>query len=366
MVPALADAALMGEAPARSRSRSKRLPVSHNIEADAVGLENLSICLALRRAVFVDGRLWLLTDGGKLSSIVEGEDRRVEEPLPDPALDICIHNSRLVAVTCERGGCANWSLRRLDHGSWSINTTVPAHKERMLALACENASVTMLTTRRLVDVEADKHHDVRLSKAFGPEPVSSVLDTPTGVFVGINAGEWGGGLRRIDRQTGKVINIESNESGERCGGPLNAGCDPVNGIATEPWNKDCVAVAVGLVHMFSHGRIVEVCGTTVRRLYFKPYKVEGFDDQKSPKRDEPFSTVAFFGLSRQGDSLWASGIDGIHEIGADASATVTPLPAFKGIGGVYVNFDSPRVILVLTQVNQRRSVSGAVPLLVPR
>jgi predicted GNAT family N-acyltransferase len=33
---------------------SKRLPVSHNIEADAVGLENLSICLALRRAVFVD------------------------------------------------------------------------------------------------------------------------------------------------------------------------------------------------------------------------------------------------------------------------------------------------------------------------
>jgi len=30
------------------------VPVSHNIEADAVGLENLSICLALRRAVFVD------------------------------------------------------------------------------------------------------------------------------------------------------------------------------------------------------------------------------------------------------------------------------------------------------------------------
>jgi predicted GNAT family N-acyltransferase len=30
------------------------LPVSHSIEADAVGLENLSICLALRSAVFVD------------------------------------------------------------------------------------------------------------------------------------------------------------------------------------------------------------------------------------------------------------------------------------------------------------------------
>jgi len=30
------------------------VPVSHNIEADAVGHENLSICLALRRAVFSD------------------------------------------------------------------------------------------------------------------------------------------------------------------------------------------------------------------------------------------------------------------------------------------------------------------------
>ncbi|MBM4245840.1 MAG: GNAT family N-acetyltransferase [Deltaproteobacteria bacterium] len=30
------------------------MPVAHNVSADAVGLENLSICLALRRAVFVD------------------------------------------------------------------------------------------------------------------------------------------------------------------------------------------------------------------------------------------------------------------------------------------------------------------------
>jgi len=30
------------------------MPVSNQIEADAVGIENLSICLALRRAVFVD------------------------------------------------------------------------------------------------------------------------------------------------------------------------------------------------------------------------------------------------------------------------------------------------------------------------
>ena len=38
----------------RHPGQTERVPVSHNVEADAVGLENLSICLALRRAVFVD------------------------------------------------------------------------------------------------------------------------------------------------------------------------------------------------------------------------------------------------------------------------------------------------------------------------
>jgi len=39
---------------------------------------------------------------------------------------------------------------------------------------------------------------------------------------------------------------------------------------------------------------------------------------------------------------------------------------FKVIDGIRVNFDSPDFVLVLTQVNQRRSVGGAVPMLVPR
>lgn len=38
----------------RHPGQTERVAVSYNVEADAVGLENLSICLALRRAVFVD------------------------------------------------------------------------------------------------------------------------------------------------------------------------------------------------------------------------------------------------------------------------------------------------------------------------
>jgi hypothetical protein len=99
------------------------------------------------------------------------------------------------------------------------------------------------------------------------------------------------------------------------------------------------------------------------RLYYKSY-----GDNRSSNRskdDEPFSTVAFSGLTREGDRLWAVGIDGIYAIGPGGTALI-PLPHFKDTGGMAVSFDLPHFVLVLTNVNQRRSISEAVPLLVPR
>jgi hypothetical protein len=192
-----------------------------------------------------------------------------------------------------------------------------------------------------------------------------VLVTTDHVFVGYNAGEWGGGLRRIDRRTGHVEVVARNVSGELCGGPLNTGCDPVNGIVTEPWKPECVVVAVGLVHMSPHGRLVQVCGPSVQRLLVRPYGDESPRDPTN-KDDEPFSTVAFFGLARAGDVLWAVGIDGLYQVGVRGAVKQRPLPAFTNVGGVEVSFAIPHMVLVLTRVNQRRSASGNVPMLVPR
>jgi hypothetical protein len=195
--------------------------------------------------------------------------------------------------------------------------------------------------------------------------ITSTYATPDQFFVGFNVGEFGGGLRRIDRQSGKVAQIERNASGKLCGGPLNAACDPVTGVAAEPWKPDCIAAAIGLVHFASHGRVVEVCGDQVQRLYFKDYSTSWLDGRKvvQPKDDEPFfSTVAFFGLARDGDTLWAPGIDGIYNIGADGTARIVPLPPFKEIGGIQVSFDLPRFVLVLTAINRRLSMGGAAPL----
>jgi len=104
----------------------------------------------------------------------------------------------------------------------------------------------------------------------------------------------------------------------------------------------------------------------VRRLYVKPYGKQPPENEVARKYDEPFSTVAFFGLMRQAGTLGAVGIDGICQIGPEGVTQSAPLPKFKQIGGLSVSFDLPDVVVVLTDVNRRLSISGSVSILVPR
>ena len=329
------------------------------IEPERPGQESF-----LTRAVFADGRLWVLSDAGDISSVTEGRDARDAETLPEKATDLCVRDGHPVVIAGANGNDSAWTLRQRAEGAWSVVAMVPTEGDGLLAMDCAADRVTLLTTRRLIDLDGYRQSAVTLSGQLRQGFIISTYGTPDQLFVGFNAGEWGGGLRRIDRRSGNITVIERNSTGELCGGPLNASCDPVNGIGAEPWNPNCVVAAVGLVHFQPRGRVVEVCGDWVKRLYYKPY-----GDSRSAGRskdDEPFSTVAFFGLARDGGTVWAAGIDGIYRIGPGGTADVIPLPHFKNIGGISISFDLPHFVLVLTNVNQRRSISGGVPLLVPR
>jgi len=329
------------------------------IEPERPGQESF-----LTRAVFAEGRLWVLSDAGDLSSVTEGRDARVAETLPEKAADLCVREGHPVVITGANGSGSAWTLRQHAEGAWSVMAMVPTEGDGLLAMDCTANRITLLTTRRLIDLGDNRQSAVILSGKLSRGLINSTYGTPDQFFVGFNAGEWGGGLRRIDRRSGNITLIERNSTGDLCGGPLNTSCDPVNGIAAEPWNPDCVAAVVGLVHFQPHGRVVEVCGDQVQRLYYKPYG--NIRSAGRGKDDEPFSTVAFFGLTREGDALWAAGIDGIYGIGPGGTAHFVPLPDFKDIGGISISFDLPHLVLVLSNVNQRRSISGAVPLLVPR
>ena len=313
------------------------------------------------RAAYADGRVWLLSDAGVLSSVTEGQNGRVLETLPDRALDLCVADGHPAVIS---GTDSGWKLWTRLQNSWSVATTIPADGDRFRAMQCAPAGITLLTTRRLIDIDATGQRSINLSGQLRPGRITSIYAATNEIFVGINAGEWGGGLHQIARRSGQIASVERNETAELCSGPLNTDCDPVNAIAPEPWRPDCVIAAVGLVHFAPHGRLVEICGNEVRRLYSKPF---GNNRSAATGTDnDSFGSVAFFGLGADGTYLWAVGLDGIYRIGRDGTANVISMPKFRDFQGIKISFDLPKFVLVLTDVNQRLSVSGAVPLLVPR
>jgi len=258
-----------------------------------------------------------------------------------------------MAITDDSRKGSVWTLRQHIGSAWATVATVRSEGDELIAMTCTADKVALLTSRRLVQLDGKHQSAIALSRELGRGLVSSTYSTPDQFFVGLNAGERGGGLRRIDRHTGDVTVVERNASGELCGGPLNTSCDPVNGIATEPGKPGCIAVAVGLVHMEPHGRVLEVCGDHVQRLFYKAYGENR--SRATGKDDEPLSTVAFFGLISDGDTMQAVGIDGIYTFGPRGAVQVIPLPHFKNVGGVSISFDLPHFVLVLTNVNQRLS-----------
>ncbi len=320
---------------------------------------------AISRAVFADGRLWMMSDDGSLLSLGPSKLKPERVKTEGKTLEICKSENHLVALI--QADKRHWSIKRRSSVGWDVGPTIAIDNESLAALGCadEGTAVAIVTNRRLVEIEGRVVRAVKLSGELKPSlGIGTALINENTIWVGFNAGEWGGGLRRITRGEGKIEAVEKNQSGELCGGPLNTECDPVNGIVASPSNPSCVVAAVGLVHMVSHGRIVEVCDKTVRRLYFKP---NDFQPSYGELDDgEPASTTAFFGLTSAGDTVWALGTDGLYRFDGSSSPQYRSLPKFENRGGYRISFDVPGIVLLMTDVNQRRSLSGAVPIMVAR
>lgn len=316
------------------------------------------------RAVFAGNRLWLLRPDGSLLSLAPDEAKPEIVASTGKVIEICKSANRLTAVTGDGGGV--WTLRHYSSDGWVVGTKLPTGGDTLVAVDCVGeGDITLVTDRRLLEVQGETVRALKLSEELEPPLVSgTALATGDAIWLGLNIGEWGGGLRRIDRGNGEVVTIERNQSGQPCGGPLNTSCDPVTGVVVSPWKPACVVASVGLVHMLARGRIVEVCGKQVRRLYFKPL------DPQPPHGTlddgEPSSTVAFFGLAYGDHAIWAIGIDGLYRFSGPQSPEFRPLPKFQNKAGYWVSFDVPGIVLVMTGVNQRASLSGSVPIMAVR
>ena len=323
---------------------------------------------SIKRAAFASDRLWLLSDAGELWAVRQHLPGAKRIALPKPAFDLCVQDDGPVILTGERGAAAAWTLLRWKAAEWKVIGTVATHGDGLVAVQCAPDSLTLLTTRRIIELQGGRETALTLSRRIPAQVPNVILTTPTHVFVGLNAGEWGGGLQRVDRRTGEVVVPRLNVSGDLCGGPLNPDCDPVAGLAPSVNKPGCVVAAVGLRHAAAHGRIIEVCGDQVERLYTGPCPYDLSKDQlmRTGTNGERLCTEAFSGVMQKGGALVAVSGGGFSTINGAGAAVRTPLPMFTDYGPFAVSFASPDVVLVNSSANQRRSLGGEVPLLVSR
>lgn len=344
----------------------ERFPLSMyepSVEQRRPGQEN-----SIRRAVYANDRLWLLSNAGELWTVRQTHSGATRIELPKPAFDLCVQNDAPVIVTGERGTAAAWRLLGWKDAEWTTIGAVASQGDGLVAVQCAADRLILVTTRRIIELQGGQETALELSHRIPAQMPNVILTTPTHVFVGLNAGEWGGGLQRIDRRTGEVAVPQRNVSGDLCGGPLNPDCDPVAGLAPAVEKSGCVVAAVGLRHMGAHGRIVEICGDRVERLYTGPCPDDLPKEQlmRTGTDGERLCTEPFSGVMQKGRALVAVSAGGLSTISEPGVAVRAPLPMFADYGPFAVSFNSPGVVLVNGTANQRRSFGGEAPLLVVR
>lgn len=321
----------------------------------------------VKRAVFAQGRLWLLSEGGAIWTIRPSSHEADRMPVSGAVLDLCIRNGNLVSVSARRDRPGQWVLAENSAGGWLDLMAVASQGDTLAAVQCEADGTLLVTTRRVIEIRGAHVRSTKLSEELPVRAVSSVVATPDTIYVGLNAGEWGGGLRRIDRREGTVSLVESRRSQGLCDGPLNSDCDPVTALIPDPSNSGCVIAAVGLVHMTSRGSVLQICRDVVRSIYAKPCEMPLLGPHDARTRAAyARCSEAFFGLVRAGDTLWAASNSGLYRRDGEGAWTERRLPKFKSFGAFMVSFDSPSLVFLLTEANRRYSLSGATPLMISR
>lgn len=333
-------------------------------EGESVSASNRSDRAPVIRAIFRDHALLTLTSDGKIHAWADGSSNVSNFDVPGKVRDFCKQGNEIILVTgdSQSTGIKIWS--GTEH-AWTLRISLKnAAENGYLALDCSGAEPILLTTSSMRFLATNREVQIRPDPILGRAYLTT-LQHGQYLYVGANAGEWGGGLRRFSLKDGSTKALDGSDPQELCGGLLNTACAPVTGIVIDPSNPNCVLVATGLVHLMSSGMVVRVCGESFSLAYAKPYTIElGW---KFNPKDAPSSpSVPFFSMGAGSNKAWAIAGDGLYTFAGNPLPTFAPFPRPSRLSASGIDWTNKDFVLISTTMNQVHSLSGSSLILVPR
>jgi hypothetical protein len=228
---------------------------------------------------------------------------------------------------------------------WEVLATLRHDRdEAPIALNCSDATLSVVTTTRIVDL-APAPRVVHFGRKLSRRLVSSTERSGDALYVGTNAGEWGGTLQRIDLSDGEVASLGLGPDPDVP--HEHRSLSPITALGPTPWAPRCLTAASTNLQGDIAGYLAKVCGSEFDVWY------------------EPAHPDGFFGLAVYGDALMAVGLRGMYRL-TQKTVELQAMPTFQRIGDVEVSFALPHLVLVRRQLAGGEPTFPPVPLLVPR
>lgn len=309
--------------------------------------------------------MFTLEDGGTLRFWPDGAAQGAVLAVPAPVRAFCGFRGEPWIGTIDRQ--SQFVLWHGSSGNWSRFWSFKQDKdEQFRALDCSGDEPLVLTSKSMrlaisaktIPVEQGKQH------SFG---FATTLQHGGYLYVGMNAGEWGGGLMRFALAGGRGEAVDASDPKNLCGGTLNAACDPVTGMAPDPLRPECLLASSGLAHILSGGALLRICDGRIELAYTKPYTLDPeWKFNPAEETGKALSSVPFYSLAAGSKGVWAVGSDGIYRFGSDPVPSFTAFDPWQPQTGSRIDWSNPDFVLIRTSMNQRHSLSGESLLLVPR
>lgn len=323
------------------------------------------------QAVASGGRLWFTDHTGLWSADLEG--RALTNHVPDHVAGLAKGENTLWIARVEgknpetgKGGVVRAHPILSDGGLGSAVLTVTMKRnERFKSIFLMDGEVFLLTTRRLFSTKQGQRIGEPLAIKDASIPLwergyPNIPGLMTGsvvpkasrgeVYLGFDAGEFGGGVWRVNVRESTIAPIRSTDASDPCDRMLDPGCSQGQALTQDPDDDACVLAAVALRHFFELGGIVRICPTGVAIVHRQAL--------------EENSRRAFYGLAPAKRGFWAASFWEVLKFEEGKVASRMRLDFRVTEGGLALARPSTEVLAIRTAAGPRAGEAGHPPILV--